>query len=284
VASALAALALAGCGSSGSSSQTTGGASSAGAAVVRAADVTGSTSGYRFHAKIGVSGATGSVEDRMAGTILLASNKGEIDLHQKLLGHSSTVTERYSGRTFWVSASGIPNASQLTDRPWLKYDINSTLNQLGLGGLPGGGSNPTQFLTYLKAVGGDARRLGTVQIDGVRTTLYDTTVDLNDYPRVLPSAQRAQARRAVGRLISTIGSHDLHVRVWIDARNLTRRMAMSFPECVSRQHFRVAMVVDFSDFGTQADVTLPSAAESYDITPLVNQSLAHQQLGCAASS
>ena len=284
MASALAALALAGCGSSGSSSQSTGAASSAGAAVVRAAHVTASTSGYRFHAKIGLSGAAGGIKDTMAGTILLASNKGEIDLHQQLLGHSSTITERYSGRTFWVSASGIPNASQLTNRPWLKYDINSTLNQLGLGGLPGGSSDPTQFLTYLKAVGGNARKLGTAQIDGVQTTHYDATVNLNDYPRVLPAAQRAQARRAVGRLISTLGSHDLHVQVWIDGRSLTRRMAMSFPECVSRQHFRIAMVVDLSDFGTQANVTLPSAAESYDITPLVNQSLAHQQLGCTASA
>ena len=284
MASALAALAVAGCGSSGSSSQTTGGASSAGAAVVRAANVTGSTSGYRFRAKIGLSGAAGSLRDRMTGTILLASNKGEIDLHQQLLGHSSTVTERYSGRTFWVSASGIPNVSRLTDKPWLKYDINSTLDQLGLGGLPGGSSDPTEFLTYLKAVGGDAHKLGTAQINGVQTTHYDATVDLNDYPRVLPAAQRAQARRAVQRLITTIGSHELHAQVWIDGRNLTRRMAISFPECVSRQHFRLAMVVDFSDFGTQAEITLPSAAQSYDITPLVNQSLAHQQLGCTPSA
>jgi hypothetical protein len=275
---------LSGCGSSGSSSHTTAAASSPDAAVVRAADVTGSTSGYRFHATVGLTGGTGSVKDTMTGTILRASDKGSIDLHQRLLGRSSTIRERYSGRTYWVSASGIPSASQLTDRPWLKYDVNSTLDQLGLGGLPNGSSDPTEFLTYLKAVGGHARTLGTARIDGVPTTHYAATVDLDSYPQVLPAARRAQARRAIRRLTSTLGSHQLHMQVWIDGHHLTRRMAMSFPECVSSEHLHVAIVVDLTDFGTQAEVTLPPASRSYDITPLVNQALGHQQLGCTARS
>ena len=278
------ALTLSGCGSGGSSSHTTAAASSPGAAVVRAADVTGSASGYRFHATVDLTGGTGGVKDTMTGTILRAPNRGSIELHQRLLGRSSTIDERYSGRTFWVSASGIPDASQLTDRPWLKYDVNSTLDQLGLGGLPNGSSDPTEFLTYLKAVGGRAHALGTAQIDGVQTTHYAATVDLDRYPEVLPAARRAPARRAVRRLIATLGSHRLQVQVWIDGHHLTRRMAMSFPECVSREHLHVAMVVDLSDFGTQANVTLPSASRSYDITPLVNQALAHQQLGCTTPS
>ena len=41
--------------------------------------------------------------------------------------------------------------------------------------------------------------------------------------------------------------------------------------------------MDLFDFGTKATVTLPTDAQSYDITPLVDRQLANQKLGCAAS-
>ena len=100
----------------------------------------------------------------------------------------------------------------------------------------------------------------------------------------MPAGQRAQARKAVARLISTLGSDRLHVQVWIDDHNLTRQMALSFPECVGQEHLHLSMTIDMYDFGTQADVTLPSASQSYDITPLVDQELANQKVGCAATS
>jgi hypothetical protein len=280
---ATAAVAVGGCGSSGSPTRTGGATGAAGTAVVRAADVTGATAGYRFRATMDITGAA-SVRDTMTGTILRSSDRGEINLHQSLLGHAMAIDERYSGRTFWISAAGIPDASHLTSKPWLKYNIDSTLNELGIGGLPNGGSDPSQFLAYLKAVGGHARRLGTETIDGVPTTHYAATVDLHDYTRQVPAGQRAQAKQAVARLISTIGSDQLHVQVWIDGHNLARRMALSFPECVADQHLRLSMTIDMFDFGTKADVTLPSASQSYDITSLVDQQLAHQKLGCTATS
>jgi hypothetical protein len=279
---AAAAVAVAGCGSSSSPTPTNGSGPSASTAVVRAADVTGNTSGYRFRATMNMTGAA-SIKDTMTGTILRSANKGEINLHQNLLGHAMAIDERFSGRTFWISATGIPDATRLTKKPWLKYDIDSTLNELGVGGLPSGGSDPSQFLTYLKGVGGHARKLGTATVDGVTTTHYAATVNLHDYVRHVASAQRAQASKAVQRLISTIGSDELHVQVWVDDRNLARRMALSFPECVADQHLHLSMTIDMYDFGTKADVTLPSDSQSYDITSLVDQQLKNQKLGCSAS-
>jgi hypothetical protein len=271
-------IALAGCGSTGTSSKT----SDAGAAVVRAANVTGSSSAYRFQATMSISGST-SLKATLSGTILGAASRGEIALRESVLGHSINISERYSGKTYWISASGIPGASKLTSKPWLKYNVGSTLNQLGVGGLPSGGSNPTQFLTYMKAAGADARRLGTETIHGVATTHYAVTVNLNGYVRLVPPAARPAARKAIQRLISTIGSDTMHMQVWIDHHNLARRLSLSFPECVAQQHLRVGMTMDLFDFGTDATVTLPTAAQSHDITPLVDRQLANQKLACAAS-
>jgi hypothetical protein len=271
---------LAGCGSGGSST-TANSAASAGRAIVRAADVTGAADGYRFHGTVAITGPA-TIKDTMSGTILRAANRGRIEVHQHILGHAMTIEERFSGRTFWMSAAGIPHASKLTSKPWLRYEINSTLDQLGVGGLPNGGSDPGQFLTYLKGVGGGARKLGRQRIGGVPTTHYAATVNLDDYVRTVPPAERAQARKGIARLISTLGSDKLHVQVWVDDRDLARRIAMSFAECVDRQHLHLSMSIDMYDFGTKADVALPSASQSYDITPLINRELAHQTLGCAA--
>jgi hypothetical protein len=280
---AAAAVAIAGCGSSGSPTPTHGSGPDASTAVVRAADVTGKASGYRFRATMDMTGAA-TIKDTMSGTILRSSNTGAINLHQNLLGHSMVIDERFSGRTFWISASGIPDASHLTHKPWLKYNINSTLSQLGLGGLPSSaGSDPSQFLQYLKGVGAQAHKLGTATIDGVQTTHYLATVNLHDYVKQVPPAQRAQAAKAVKRLISTIGSDRLKVQVWVDDHSLARRMSVSFPECVADQHLHLSMTVDLYDFGTEAKVALPSDEQSYDITSLVGRQLSDQKLGCTAS-
>jgi hypothetical protein len=229
-----------------------------------------------------ITGAT-SLKAAMSGTILTASNRGALALRESVLGHSVNVSERYSGKTYWVSVTGIPGGSRITNKPWLKYNLNSTLSQLGVGGLPSGGSDPAQFLTYLKAAGAIAQKLGTQTIRGVATTRYAVTVNLNNYARQVPAADRAAARKSIQRLISTVGSSTLHMQVWIDHHNFARRLYLSFPECVAQQHLHLAMTMDLFDFGTKASVTLPTDAQSYDITSLVDQQLANQKLGCSAS-
>jgi hypothetical protein len=87
----------------------------------------------------------------------------------------------------------------------------------------------------------------------------------------------------IQRLISTIGSSTIHMQVWIDHRNFARRLYLSFPECLGQQHLRLALTMDLFDFGTHATVTLPTDAQSDDITPLIAGELAHQKVGCAAS-
>jgi hypothetical protein len=279
------ATALVGCGSSGTTSQTASGGQSSGAdsAVIRAADVTGTSSGFKFRAAMSISGASTPLNAAVSGTVLGAENRGELALRERVLGHAVNVAERYSGKTYWVSVSGIPGGSMLTSKRWLKYNLDSTLSQLGIGGLPSGGSNPAQFLTYLKAAGADTQKLGTQTIRGVATTHYAVTVNLDGYARLVPAAGRAAARKAIQKLVSTIGSSTLKMQVWIDHHNLARRLSLSFPECVAQQHLRIAMTMDLFDFGTKATVTLPSPAQSYDITPLVDRQLANQKLSCSPS-
>jgi hypothetical protein len=279
-------VALAGCGSSETSSNTSAGkadSSDADSAVIRAANVTGSSGGYRFQATMTITGASTPLKAAMSGTVLPASNRGALALRESVLGHSVNVSERYSGKTYWVSVTGIPGASHLTRKRWLKYNLGSTLNQLGIGGLPSGSSDPTQFLTYLKAAGANTQKLGTQTVRGVATSHYAVAVNLNSYVRLVPTADRAAARTTIQRLISTIGSSTLHMQIWVDQHDFARRLYLSFPECVAQQHLRLGMSMDLFDFGTKATVALPTDAQSYDITSLIGQQLSKQKLGCSAS-
>ena len=114
--------------------------SDAGSAVVRAADVTGASSGYRFQATMSITGASLAQGHDVRNDPQLPATGARSRLRESVLGHSVNVSERYSGKTYWVSVTGIPGASALTSKPWLKYNLGSTLNQLGVGGLPSGGS------------------------------------------------------------------------------------------------------------------------------------------------
>ena len=52
-----------------------------------------------------------------------------------------------------------------------------------------------------------------------------------------------------------------------------RRMQMSIPECIEGAHVSIAMTIDLSDYGDVPAVSLPSPAQSYDLTPLLKSSM-----------
>jgi hypothetical protein len=158
------------------------------------------------------------------------------------------------------------------------------MGSLGLGGLSPTGSDPSQFLGYLRAAGGKATRVGTQAIRGVATTHYHAVVSLDRYPRLVPPAQRAAAARGVSVLESALGTHSMPMDVWIDSHSLVRRMSFAFAECVQNQHLNLSMTMDLYDYGRQPQPTLPAASQTYDITPQITKLLTHAKLGCTSTA
>src|SRR5436305_9516200 len=205
LACAAAAVAVAGCGSSS-------GAGSASNQVVRAAFVSTSTSGYRMQFGITLSSTalpqpiTGTGAGRFnvkqrQGEVALDMSFGSIPEVASVLGSSTLhVEELVDGKTVYMKlpASLTRKLPSLGSKPWLKVDLAKAASAAGvpgLGSLVGNpaSSDPSQFLQYLRAAGGSVTKVGTAQVNGISTTHYRASIDLDKVPNTLPSASRSQS-------------------------------------------------------------------------------------------
>lgn len=142
-----------------------------------------------------------------------------------------------------VFSAGLPKG-----KTWLRLDLQKAAAQQGfdLGGLLS--QKPTDSLAQLQAVG-DVTKVGEEEIDGAQTTHYRATID----PAKLP--------KQLVKLNATFGAY----HVWIgNDDGYVRRLRMTY----SVQQQRIAMTMNFSDFGKDVSVVVPPASETYDATNL----------------
>ncbi len=267
-------LALSGCGSS---------STPASGPVARAADVTATVPGYRLAATTTVTTAAGPVTATMSGHFDRTNRTGELAAAETVAGHHLVFTEVFSGLTFYIRATGLPQLTRFTGgKQWLKFDTSRMLGALGLGSVATG-ADPSQFLDYLRAVSASPARVGSATVRGVATTHYHAVVDLSRYPKLVPQPQRAAAARGVSTLEAALGGHTLPIDAWIDDHNLVRRMSFGFQECVANQKLSLSMTMDFYDYGRQPLTQVPSADQAFDVTPLLTAALGKVKFGCSSA-
>jgi hypothetical protein len=252
--------------------------------VALAADTTAHVPGYKLAGVVSVSTPAGPATTSMSGAFDRTNRTGELTSTETVAGHRLNFTEVFSALTFYLRAAGIPQMTRLTGgKPWLKFDMSRLLGAMGLGSLPTG-TDPSQFVDYLRAVSSSTTRVGSAVVRGVDTTHYHAVIDLARYPDLVPQSQRAAAARGISTLEDAVGGHSLPIDVWIGHDNLVRRISLGFAECVANQRLRVGMTMDLYDYGPQKPTNVPSADQAYDITPLLTSTLGKIKFGCAASS
>jgi len=251
--------------------------------VVRAADVTSKVPGYRIAATATITTpASGPLQIAMDGYFDRSNRSGSLTAAETVAGHRFKFTEVFSGLTFFMQSGGVPQLQRLTGgKKWIKFDMSRMIGAMGLGSLPTG-TDPTQFLDFLRAVSSSTTNAGTEKVRGVQTTHYRAKVDLSRYPKLLPASQRAAATRSVSSLESALGTHTLPMDAWVDKSNLVRRIGLTFNECVAQQHVKFGMRMDVFAYGPQSQPQLPSTADSYDITPLLSSTLSKIKFGCSS--
>jgi hypothetical protein len=158
-------------------------------------------------------------------------------------------------------------------KAWLKVDVKQAGQALGVDPTRFGqlGSNdPRQMLDQIRSVSGDVEKKGTESVRGVETTHYRAEVDLRRYPDRLPQAQREQARVAVEKLVDQTGSSTYPMELWIDDKDLVRRVRVSYEFDMpgSDDEASFVMTMEFFDFGTPIDVEPPPAKDVQDLAEL----------------
>lgn len=281
-------VALTGCGSSSSSGSAAAAAHTttlpSGQTLVEAADRAARAPGYRLDAAIDVKVGAESVTIQMKGVTEQNGTVGAFTMAESVAGHRLNLQVRLSHGMFYMS--GIPGLSQIAGgKHWLSFNLAATRQAEGLGGLQtSASSNPAQFLSYLRTVGTDVTRVGGATIDGEATTEYRAELDLDRYTKLVPAAQRTAARTSIARLEAQLGTHTLPVTVWVNARHEVRRMHLQMPACADGQHLSMSMTMNFSDYGHVPPVTIPSAADTDNITRQVKSKLPSSQTQSGATS
>jgi hypothetical protein len=158
-------------------------------------------------------------------------------------------------------------------KQWLKVDVKQAGQALGVDPTRFGqlGSNdPRQMLDQIRSVSGEVEKKGQESVRGVETTHYRAEVDLRRYPDRLPEAQREQARVAVEKLVDQTGSSTYPMELWIDDKDLVRRVRVSYEFDMpgSDDEASFTMTMEFFDFGTQIDVAPPPAKDVQDLAEL----------------
>ena len=151
------------------------------------------------------------------------------------------------------------------DAEWVKVDLED-LTGMGLGGATSGalGSpDPVQQLETLKAMG-DIEEVGTEEIDGVETTRYRGEIDLREAVGFAAPDQQDALERSIDAFAKlNDGETVVPTEVWVDEDSLVRRMTQRYGETLG------AITIDFSDYGADEDVEVPSGDDVTDITDQV---------------
>jgi len=260
---ACAAVAVAGCG-----------ASQVVDPVAQAATVTKSAPGYRMSAVMNLTGAA-PVSASMSGAIDTATDGGTLNMREVVDGSHVRAPMVFSGLNFWMRSGAIPGAATLTGgKPWIYVDMSKALGAIGVGSLPGT-TDPSQFLSYLTAVGATPKRVGSVSINGTPTTEYRAVINLDQY------AQSGEAPTATVHAIeSAIGSHTMPVEAWIDGQKRVRRIHIAFPECVNGSKVQFSMTMGLYDFGPQPKARIPARSQVFNLTHALAADYSRTRLSC----
>ena len=132
----------------------------------------------------------------------------------------------------------------------------------------GGSSNPKNQLEMLKSVGGDVESVGHQDVQGVPTTQYRGSFDLQGFADLLEREGKTAQAQVYEQLAKQMPS-EIGVEAWIDAKGLLRkaRIVMNLPTSSDQPAVSMEMRFDFFDFGITPTIRLPSSIDVFDATP-----------------
>lgn len=221
------------------------------------------------------SDASGSaVTSTGTGTVDLANNQGRLTL--KLYGVPGVPDGSSAeailqlpvvyAHVLGAAAKGLPFAT-----PWIRIDLRAAANipGLDLGTLTEAQSaTPRPFLLYLGSVS-HARKVGDETVDGVATTHYAVTADLNQAVKKVTGDDATALNRAIAAYTTPLVSAE----VWIDHSAQIRKASFAFTVkgTNGKRPTNDTVVFDFTKFGTPVDASAPAAKDTTDISALLAQ-------------
>jgi len=177
-------------------------------------------------------------------------------------GQSMTIETVFSGKLLYLRSDIFKT---LAGKEWLKVDLEAFRGDAS----KFGAQDPTSGLAFLAGTN-KATVVGEEEVNGVSTTHYSATVDLD--------SSIAQLQGTLGKTVEqyreALGSADLPIDVWIDDKGRVSRMMISVPikatAQTNNQAGKSTVTTDYTDWGVDVKVTLPKDSEVADGTSLLS--------------
>jgi hypothetical protein len=165
--------------------------------------------------------------------------------------------------------------------PWVSLDpskMDPAAAQFG--GFGAGTTDPSAYAGLFAGVF-DVKASGEADIDGIATTRYTGTIDLQkvlegfaDVVGEDADAKTTEQLEAAVEQFEALGIEGkIPFQIWIDEEGLPRRqrITMDFGDLVpGTGDAEMEMTVDYSAFGEPVDVELPKASEVTDVTKMMS--------------
>ncbi len=198
------------------------------------------------------------------GQIDSANNALKLEMTMSAPGEGSMKLKQIvKGKTIYMT--GIPG---MPKNQWVKL----SLDEIGAaaGGAPssglGAGSDPTDQLQLLTQVSDDVKEDARETVNGVETTKYTGTIDLEK--AAADSGAEAQDLAKVKEQYEKLGLKKIPFSIYIDDENLPARMEMSMSGQVTTagttEKVQMSSTMDFTNWGEPVKITAPKKAVSFE--------------------
>jgi hypothetical protein len=249
------AVAIAGCGGSGKSG---GGAPTvvSGEAISAAAAKSSRAGSVEADFKISGAGVNGQ------GTGVFntgASRSGQLTMKVHIRGVDVPIDSIVTGNVLYMRSSLFSQLRLSGGKQWVKVDLEALARQQGidLSSLVNANPTPTSALAYLRGAG-HVEKVGSDKVQGVSTTHYKVTLDLER----AAAKSSGSTRKSLRRVIDLGGVKKLPADVWIDGDGYLRRIEYAQPAGNGRA---VRLAMELHDFGKPVAVKPPPADSVVDL-------------------
>jgi hypothetical protein len=210
-----------------------------------------------------------------AGQSATADGKGVIDLSagdstMTISAGGQKIQQRVVDQVVYQKVPERQRAQVPGKKPWIKIDLKkAAAQQNGRQNGQGGSqiSDPAESAGFAKGITDKGtRKVGTEKIDGVNTTHYRVTVDVDRL------STGAELKRQVGPT--------LPMDLWLDDKGRIRRQQVDMTIKAatgqtgsgdSPRKAKVRTRIEFSDFGTEVEAQAPPADETADLTEKLSE-------------
>ena len=250
-----------------------GGGSEQGVSVAQAATLARDAGSANVYMEVVTTIPDGEITLTGDGAFDMENNRGHLSFTAQGTGQAAQVSQQIGNMEAvydkLVAYMKIPALAQMmpAGKQWIKVDFASLgeksgvdvaqLSQLGQ-------NNPMEQLDYLRGVK-DVEEVGTEEVRGVETTHYTGVIDFEQLKNELPQ----NAAGSIDRLKELTGIDKAPIDVWLDEDGLPRRVNYDFdietPTGTSSPGgAKIALTVEFFDFGTDVQVEIPPESEVFD--------------------